>query len=60
MDLLEQPRGGTPVLNVMTICDQRHANISKQTMLLADVDIARPQQHELDHMNGKCFSLRNE
>ena len=31
---------GTPVLNVMAICDQRHANVSKQRTLLADADVA--------------------
>ena len=41
-EVLEQPRGGTPVHNVMAISDQCHANISKQTTLLADVDIALP------------------
>ena len=25
-------------LNLMAICDQRHANVSKQTMLLARID----------------------
>ena len=29
-------------LNVMVICDQRHANVSKQTMLLAGDDVAPP------------------
>ena len=38
MEGLEQPRGGTPMLNVMAICDQ----VSKQRMLLADVDVASP------------------
>ena len=29
-------------LNVMAICDQRHANVSKQTTLLAGDDVAPP------------------
>ena len=29
-EVLEQPGGGTPALNVMAIRDQRHANVSKQ------------------------------
>ena len=40
MEVLEQPGGGTPALNVMVIRDQRHANVSKQRMLLADADDA--------------------
>ena len=31
-----------PTLNVMAICDQRHANFSKQTTLLAGDDVAPP------------------
>ena len=27
-EVLEQPEGGTPALNVMAIRDQRHANVS--------------------------------
>ena len=38
--VLEQPGDGTPALNVMAIRDQRHANVSKQRMLLADADVA--------------------
>ena len=38
----EQPRGGTHALNVKAIRDRRHANVSKQRTLLADVDIAPP------------------
>ena len=41
-EVLEQPRGGTHVLNV-AICDQRHSNVSKQRTSLADVDVALPQ-----------------
>ena len=41
--LSEQPRGETPVFNIMAICDQRHANVSKQRTLLEDVDVAPPQ-----------------
>ena len=40
---MEQPRGGTRALNVMAIHDQRHANVSKQRTLLADVDVDPPQ-----------------
>ena len=36
-EVLEQPGGGTPALNVMAIRDQRHA---KQRTLLADADVA--------------------
>ena len=39
-EVLEQPEGGTPALNVMAIRDQRHANVSKQRALLADTDVA--------------------
>ena len=42
-EVLEQPRGETPVLNVMAIRDQRRANVSKQRTLLLDVDVALPQ-----------------
>ena len=44
-EVLEQPGGGTPALNVKPIHDQRHAKISKvkQITLLADVDVAPPQ-----------------
>ena len=42
MEVLEQPRGGIPALNVMAICDWRHTNVSKQRTLLADVDVAPP------------------
>ena len=40
-EVLEQPGGGTPV-NVVAIRDQCHAKVSKQRMLLADVDVAPP------------------
>ena len=39
-EVLEQPGGGTPALNVIAIRDQRHANVSKQRTLLADSDVA--------------------
>ena len=42
MEVLEQPRGRTPVVNIKAIRDH-HANISKQRTLLADVDVALPQ-----------------
>ena len=38
-EILEQPGGGTPAFNVMAIRDQRHANVSKQRMLLVDADV---------------------
>ena len=41
-EVLEQPGGGIPALNVKAIRDQRHANVSKQTPLLDDVDVAPP------------------
>ena len=37
--VVQQPEGGTPVLNVMAIRDQRHASVSKRRTLLADVDV---------------------
>ena len=40
MEVLEQPGGGTSVLNVMAIQEQRHASVSKQRMLLAHDDVA--------------------
>ena len=42
-EVSEQPRGETPTLNVMAIRDQRHANVSKQRILLEDIDVALPQ-----------------
>ena len=38
MEVSEQPRGGTPALNVKLIRDQCHANVSKQRTLLDGVD----------------------
>ena len=38
-EVSEQPKCQLSVLNVMAICDQRHANVSKQTTLLAGDDI---------------------
>ena len=59
MEVLEQPGGGTPTLNVMAICDQRHAKVSKQRTLFADANVAPP--HGLAPIKtGKCFSSRNE
>ena len=40
MEVLEQPEGGTPALNIMAIRDQCHANVSKQRTLLADANVA--------------------
>ena len=43
-EVLEQPIGGTPALNVMAIRGKSHANVSKQNgTLLAGVDVAPPQ-----------------
>ena len=39
-EVLEQPGGGSRAFNVMMIRNQRHANVSKQRTLLADVDVA--------------------
>ena len=38
-EFLEQPGGGSRAFNVMVIRNQRHANVSKQRTLLADVDV---------------------
>ena len=43
MEVSEQPRGETPALNVMVIRYQRYANVSKQRMLLVEVNVA-PRQ----------------
>ena len=48
MAVLEQPGDGTPLLNVMAIRDQSHANISKQRTLLADAYVAQPQPQSHD------------
>ena len=45
-DVLEQPGCRTPTLNIKAIRDQRHANVSKQKTLFADVDVAPP--HDTD------------
>ena len=42
-EVSEQPRCETSAHNVMAICDQRYANVSKQRTLLEDVDVAPPQ-----------------
>ena len=39
-EVLEQPGGGSPALNVMAIRDQRHANVSKLRTLLAYAGVA--------------------
>ena len=44
----------------MAIRDQRHANVSKQSTLLADVDVAPDPSRGIDLVTGKCFALRNE
>ena len=38
-EVLEQPGSDTPVLNVVTIRKLRHANVDKQSKLLADVEV---------------------
>ena len=39
-EVMEQPEGGTPALNVMEIRDRRNTNASKQRKLLGDVDVS--------------------
>ena len=39
-EVLEQPKCQLSAPNVMVICDQRHANVSKQTTLLTGDDVA--------------------
>ena len=39
----------------MAIRGQRHINVSKQTTLLAGVDVAPPNGGAINHMTGKCF-----
>ena len=60
-EVLEEPRGGTPMLNVIAIRDQRYANVSKPRTNVAGwrwhCSAAR---RAIDHMTGKCFSSRNE
>ena len=41
-EVSEQPKCQLSALNVMTIRDQRRANVSKQTTLLAGDDVAPP------------------
>ena len=41
-EVSEQPKCQHSALNVIAICDQRHANISEQTTLLAGDDVAPP------------------
>ena len=40
MEVLEQPGGRFPVLNIMEICDRHHTNVCKQRMLQGDIDVA--------------------
>ena len=42
-EVLEQPGSETRVYNVVTIRELRHANIDKQSKLLADVDVTPPR-----------------
>ena len=51
-EVLEQPGGGTPALNVTAICDQRHANVSKQRTLLADAESDQSQRCPLEAKLG--------
>ena len=41
-EVYEQAEGGAPAFNVIAIRYRRHANVSKQRMLLADVDVVPP------------------
>ena len=49
-EVLEQPGGGTPALNVIAIRDQRHANVSKKRTLRCSISRLGP-----DLITGKCF-----
>ena len=42
-EVLEQPGIETRVHNVVTIRELRHANVAKQSKLLADVDVTPPR-----------------
>ena len=57
--MLEQPGSKTPVHNIVTICVLRHANVDKQSKLLADVDVTPPRGGGSDHMTFQCFASRN-
>ena len=41
-EVSEQPKCQLSALNAMAICDHCHANVSKQTTLLAGDDVAPP------------------
>ena len=43
MEVLEKPGSETGVRNFVTICELSHANVDKQSKLLADVDITPPR-----------------
>ena len=43
MEVLEQPGSETRVHNVVTIHELCHANVDKQSKLLADIDITLPR-----------------
>ena len=60
VEVLEQPGGGDPMLNVIAMCDQGHTNVGEQKMLLADVDIALPHGMDLITWLVKYFASRNE
>ena len=42
-EVLEQPANESPVHNIVEILEWRHANVDKQRMLLADVDVTPPR-----------------
>ena len=39
---MEQPASETRVHNTLTIGELRHANVNKQSKLLADLDVTQP------------------
>ena len=49
-EVFEQPGRGTTTLNVMAMCDQRHANVSEQRTLLLTTMLHRltawPRSHD--------------
>ena len=42
-EVFEQPANESPVHNVVTIREWRHANVDKQRKLLVDVDVTPPR-----------------
>ena len=57
--MLKQPGSQTPVHNVVMIRELCHANVIKQSKLLADVDVTLPRGDGSDHMTFQCFAERN-